>query len=393
MNILFFHNNGIIPTSGGVSRITWNLYKLFRKNGNQVWIISAKDIHKGVKYDDRQFFLPNAEQANTISNFDYLSSFIIKNDIQFIINQAATTKDVVDLLWKCGQQTKAKVINCFHNSILTPVYNFAYTREFELTISKRRWLFSLMKLPIVKQVLVPYYIHQNRSLYLNTINKSDAVLLLCEGQLKELKRMCNLSECKKAFVIPNCVPYGEICDEQKKQIVLWVGSFDYAIKRPDNMLRIWQQVSSNHPEWVLYMLGDGPSFETIKKMAEQNGIVNIHFTGRVNPDEYYNESEILCLTSVHESFSLVLVEAMQHRMAVIAFDSFTAAKYIINDNYDGILVKAFDIKSYADALKRLMEDEQERKRIQTGTSYSVSRFSGETVYKHWTNLFNVLINQ
>ena len=192
MNILFFHINGIIPTSGGVSRITWNLYKLFRKHGNKAWIISDKDIHKGVKYDDRQFFLPNEEQVNTVSNFDYLFTFIINNDIQFIINQAATTKDVVDLLWKCGQQTKAKVINCFHNSILTPVYNFAYTREFELTISKRRWLFNLMKLPIVKQVLVHYYIHQYRSLYLNTINESDAVLLLCEGQLKELKRMCNL---------------------------------------------------------------------------------------------------------------------------------------------------------------------------------------------------------
>ena len=37
MNIVFFHGNGIVPTLGGISRITDTLGVLFVDKGNNVW--------------------------------------------------------------------------------------------------------------------------------------------------------------------------------------------------------------------------------------------------------------------------------------------------------------------------------------------------------------------
>ena len=47
MNIVFFHGNGIVPTLGGISRITDTLGVLFVDKGNNVWYIGAQDKHKG----------------------------------------------------------------------------------------------------------------------------------------------------------------------------------------------------------------------------------------------------------------------------------------------------------------------------------------------------------
>ena len=49
MNIVFFHGNGIVPTLGGISRITDTLGALFVDKGNNVWYIGAQDKHKGQK--------------------------------------------------------------------------------------------------------------------------------------------------------------------------------------------------------------------------------------------------------------------------------------------------------------------------------------------------------
>ena len=55
MNIIFFHNNGIEPTLGGISRITNSLVSLFRSNNDNVWLVGWKNLHN-VKYDSEQFF-------------------------------------------------------------------------------------------------------------------------------------------------------------------------------------------------------------------------------------------------------------------------------------------------------------------------------------------------
>ena len=88
------------------------------------------------------------------------------------------------------------------------------------------------------------YICKYRKYYLSTVQNSDRVVLLCDGQRSELYRMCGITSSEKIRVIPNCTDINIEQPQCKEQIVVWVGTFDYSVKRPDNMLRIWKQVES-----------------------------------------------------------------------------------------------------------------------------------------------------
>ena len=91
------------------------------------------------------------------------------------------------------------------------------------------------------------------------------------------------------------------------------------------MLRIWKQVESKHPDWNLLMLGDGPSWKEMKELSKSLGLQRVSFSGRVQPEVYYKKSSILCVTSVHESFSLVTLEAQRAGCVPILNNAFSPA--------------------------------------------------------------------
>ncbi len=90
---------------------------------------------------------------------------------------------------------------------------------------------------------------------------------------------------------------------------------------------------------------------------------------------------------------MVLVEAMACGVPAIAFDCKCGPKDIINNNENGILVHNGDIQGLADAMMRLMEDENLRKRMSEEAKKVVDTYSEETVMKQWTKLFESLIKK
>lgn len=388
MNILFIHANGIVPTAGGISRTTANLGRLLRKHHFGVWFVGVANIDPSAEYDEQQLFLPTTK-TNEEKNISFLCNLISEKKIQIIINQAPLNLSLVNLLNNCAKITHIKVVACYHNSILTPIIRFAYCQEYRLKQHHLRWLFHLLKCKSISNALVQVYIYKWRSTYRQTVAKSDAVVLLCDGQVNELLRMCGYKDCSKAFVIPNCIPSSGGGTQKKSNNVVWTGTFDFTIKRPDLMLRVWQKVSPIHPNWTLYMIGDGPSLLEMKKLSQSLHLRNIVFTGRIIPDQYYESAKIQCVTSIHESFSLVSVEAMEKGNPVIAFNSFTAASMIIASNETGYLIKPFDVDSFANHLSRLMDDEVLRQLMGERAKESINRFSEESVYTKWQGLFEM----
>ena len=391
MNIIFYKNNGIIPERGGISRITFNLAKVFRERGNRVWFVGVPDKYKDVNYDKEQKFLPLVKDIESQENITFLCHFIIEHNVDVIINQNCSSENHVNLLYECGRNTGVKIIYCFHNSILTHVYNYAYTQQFSLQLQGRSWLFSIYNNWMVRQIGIYTCIAKYYKTYKNIIEKCDSIVLLCEGQVKELEKASNMRPIQKAHVIFNTMALPSKVNSKKEKHVLWVGNFDYNIKRPDNMLRIWKNVEPKFPDWKLYMLGDGVSFEYCMQMAVSFGLKNVVFTGRVNPQSYYDEAEILCTTSVHECFPMVMLEGMNNGMALVAFDSFTSAKLLVEEKDNGKLVKAFDINEYSDTLMSLMFDDKERHRLQNNAILSAERFSEDRIYEMCMNLFNNLL--
>lgn len=387
MNIVFFHGNGILPNFGGISRITDILGNLFVSKGNDVWYIGAQDKHKGQKYSVRQSFLPSADLFSD-ENLKYIASFVKENKIDTIINQCALDPNSAKFLALCREKAPFLLVSCFHNSILTPVLNGAYQKEYLLKKRGLGWVFNLMNTSIVRYLMTKAYIQKHRKRYLSTINNSDYVVVLCDGQIRELYRMCGLKTSNKVCVIPNGIDINAHFSESKEKIVLWVGTFDYSVKRPDNMLRIWKIVENQHPDWTLLMLGDGPSWQEMQEMSKSLELKHVFFKGRIVPDEYYNKALIACVTSVHEAFSMVVLEAQRVGCIPVVNNSFTSIPMLIEDRVNGCIVKAFDNADFAKVLSALMDDSEKQKQISRRAIENAKRFSLDNIYEQWKILLN-----
>ena len=387
MNIVFFHGNGILPNFGGISRITDILGNLFVSKGNDVWYIGVQDKHKGQKYSVRQSFLPSADLFSD-ENLKYIASFVKENKVDTIINQCARDPNSAKFLALCREKAPFLLVSCFHNSILTPVLNGAYQKEYLLKKRGLGWVFNLMNTSIVRYLMTKAYIQKHRKRYLSTINNSDYVVVLCDGQIRELYRMCGLKTSNKVCVIPNGIDINAHFSESKEKIVLWVGTFDYSVKRPDNMLRIWKIVENQHPDWTLLMLGDGPSGQEMQQMSKSLELKHVFFKGRIVPDEYYDKALIACVTSVHEAFPMVVLEAQRVGCIPVVNNSFTSIPMLIEDRVNGCIVKAFDNADFAKVLSALMDDSEKQKQISRRAIENAKRFSLDNIYEQWKILLN-----
>ena len=248
-------------------------------------------------------------------------------------------------------------------------------------------------MPSYRKLCLTAYLLKYRKSYRIIQDNSDAIVVLCEGQICELEQMLGEKSTPKTHVIYNSMPTPDMKVTKRDKNVLWVGNFDYHVKRPDNMLKIWKEVEQNCPDWKLYMLGDGPSYDCCKKMSKELGLNNVFFMGRVNPTEYYRSAEVICLTSVHECFPMVLLEGMNYGLAIVAFNSFTSANLLIEKGGNGRLVQSFNIEEYAKTLSKLLSQKEEREKLQNKAQVAANRFSEDAIYKMWKQLFDFLMIQ
>ncbi|NBL00484.1 MAG: glycosyltransferase [Erysipelotrichia bacterium] len=323
-------------------------------------------------------------------NVDYLYYFIREKKIDVIVNQAAFSPSIINLLGLIKVRVNVKIITCYHNSILTPVYNYAYQKELYLRAHHLSLIFKFLKRPFVNKMLVGFYINKYRNMYLQTLNVSDRILLLCREQVPEYLKMCGLEDYPKISVIEN---FGDTKGEStvpldvKQNIVLWVGTFDYSVKRPDQLLKAWKLVYRNYPEWKLQFLGDGLSLNYMKQLSSSLDLQNVEFVGRVNPEEYYSKSKILVNTSSHEAFPMTILEAKSKSIPLVAYKSFSSLPTLTRDGYDSIWVDKFDSKKLASALARLMSDETFLKQMSINARNSLNQFSEDVIYNKWQKLF------
>jgi len=392
MNILFFPYNAYSAYKGGIARITCTLIDTFREHGHTVIKLGHKKNENSVVEDELQFYLPNNTVVNCTENMDYVVALCKKHAINVVIFQNPVSS-MMSFVSELRKKISVKIVSCLHNSVLTPVYNYAYVKEYELKNNNKSWLYKLLKTTLCKKIMVHSYIAKYRKLYREIVNESDAVVVLCEGQAQELSRMCGLNNINNVYVIPNCMNTPPMIAEKKEKLILWVGVLENSIKRPDLMLDIWDKFYNQHQDWNLAILGSGPASEELKKISALRGLKNIQFTGRVNPQDYYKNGSILCVTSTHEAFPMVILEAMFNGVVPVAFDSFTSARVLIEDANSGRLVKPFNTKSYADTLSALVEDNQCMKKMAVNAKRKAEGFTTDEVYKKWFKLFNELIRK
>ncbi len=116
----------------------------------------------------------------------------------------------------------------------------------------------------------------------------------------------------------------------------------------------------------LLIAGDGSRKEELLSLVKKNKIENdVLFTGRISYKDvpyYHNLIDIFVNISERESFGVSVIEAMSCAKAVVASRTGGLTE-IVSEGEDGLLVSPHSVSETADAIRKLVLDEQLRRRL------------------------------
>lgn len=405
MKILFVLSIEVIPENGGVERVTHVLSEYFRKEGIEIsylyyTIQSIKCIQS--HQDIKTYFLPKQENIGSIENQAYIRNVINNNRIDIVINQGGMTFSISELLQKALKQTNSKLISTMH------VMPYGYKLYRKIFINDLKSNPLSIKTYIKKLIATPLsFLHYHKRFLSNakiSIENSNTFVVLSDSYKDLMYKIFKVDKSNKIIAIPNPLSFdvtlnkGDISN--KKRQVLFVGRLEYSAKRIDRLLRAWSIIEKGVNPWKLVIVGgdDGDEKETaqrreyhrLKNIAQSLHLKNVEFVGRQDPQTYYMESQIFCLTSSYEGFGMVLIEAMQFGVVPMAFGSYPAVFDIIKHERNGLIISPFNINEYANNLKMMICEEEKRMNMALEAIISSKNFSVENIGKQWIELFNEL---
>lgn len=147
--------------------------------------------------------------------------------------------------------------------------------------------------------------------------------------------------------------------------------------------------SAGFAGWSLCVVGDGPERAALEQRAVERGIgERVRFVG-VHPEPwtFAEESAIFVLSSRHEGFGNVILEAMAAGCAVIVSDCRFGPPEIVRHDVDGLVYPTGDAAALADAIGTLVSDPGRRRRLAEAGRRRLDDFGVEPITTRW---FSVL---
>ena len=146
------------------------------------------------------------------------------------------------------------------------------------------------------------------------------------------------------------------------RLLLFVGRLS-SEKQPQLALDLFEKLAGEYSNLHLAMVGgDDPhdsqfSHSIREKAASSLFVDRIHMPGALNGvTEWYQRASLLVLTSKHEGFGRVLVEAMAEGVVPVAF-SVGGVPEVVEHGEQGFLVEADDLTIMQHRLKELLDNE------------------------------------
>ena len=172
--------------------------------------------------------------------------------------------------------------------------------------------------------------------------------------------------------------------------IISVGRLE-SVKGFEDLIDVFKTVILKNNNVILNIVGDGSKYKLLDNKINDLGLQdNIKLLGYKNSkelSELYNQSSIYVMTSLSESFGLVLLEAQSHKLPCIAFDSANGAKELIHTGVDGYLICNRDKEKMANKILELINDKDKCKQFGEKALENSKKYLSENIKQKWVDIF------
>jgi len=160
----------------------------------------------------------------------------------------------------------------------------------------------------------------------------------------------------------------------------------------DRLLRAWTLLAPEHPEWSVEIFGGGVEHDALEARVHRLGLrrsVRLRGHSPKLIDEL-TRGALFAMTSRKEGFPMVILEAMSVGLPVVAYDCPTGPRDIVTDGVDGYVVPNGRTRLMAEALGRLMDDDDRRRHFGEAALEKAKRYELGAIAGRWEELLGEL---
>ena len=362
--------------TGGVEKVISNLANLLSDN-NDVEIISTYKLR-----NSPAFYISNKVTIN------YLTTNLEPNKQE--IKNALKNFNLIRLVFEAFKSFKILILR--KKLMVNAIKNLDCDIVISTRILHNNWVSKYAKSNIIK-IAQEHNHHNNNVKYIKKLIRS---LKNFDYFMPVSKELCDFYSKKiskpKVIYIPNFIDNvsSKTCNLSSKQLIS-VGRLD-PIKGFDDLIDLFNLFYQKYPDWNLHIVGDGPEKEILQTKINKLGLSKkITLCGTKFSEELENEylnSSIYVMTSHSESFGLVLVEAANYGLPLIAFDSAQGANEIIENNKNGFLIKDRNAEEMIAKIEELLNDSSKMQYFSKNSKNTALKFSKEAISKEWNKFLN-----
>lgn len=338
-----------LENSGGIERVVIELCRIFKEKGYPCVLYTDVEPH---------FYRNRINVECVLLPFDIVrrkniwSQTIQEHKVQYVItNGGFGAPDLQDI--KFIHDAGAKVINTIHFSFPSPI------------LFNEAWESFANAQKIGKECDA-----------VATVNMLDALWWQALG--------CNTFPVRNPFTYYD---HSYTTIDYTSHTMIWVGR-GAPPKKPIEALRITAEIAKEFPDVRLLMIGveKGSFHKEIKKLGIEKNVEIIPPTNEIG--KYYEQASIHLLTSVTESFCLVVAEAKSYRIPTVMYD--VPFIELVEDGKGVIKHKQSDINGMVKSIIDLFHNPERIKRMGEEAFETLSVFSDEEVLARWQHIFDSL---
>lgn len=228
------------------------------------------------------------------------------------------------------------------------------------------------------EVYTEKYFKSSKNQFDSSIIKADKIVCLTrEDESKYCKINLNTTYINNPNIISSDGEHSSLNDK----VISFVGSLNIKAKGLDYLI----EISKHIPEdWVIKVAGEGKDKKILEKMKTNNIILVGGLSGKDLENHYLNSS-IFVSTSRWEGFGLVIVEAMNFGIPIVAFNT-TGSKEILLNSEFGILVDNGNTDQMISELHKLIMSADLRKKYSKKSIERAKDFEIDNIINQWISL-------